>query len=289
MISNAINVNYTFNTKHSFIIIKVFFKYNSGSTNFFNGVFIRAVYKSHRLINFVFLNNPGLYLLLNTKTTIMLRTLIAIVVIHAFANLSFAQIRATTESGNKVLLFDNGTWQYEEQLINAAEKSTLTAKAVAVATLDVDSSKTFATDPEDLFFLPSPRLVRYFGESGGHIRCKLSCSNNLGIVKVHFMWEFPVSDGYRYFGSFKEGSKVTFTMDDGQKVELVMGDESSLRRLDNKNYSVISNASQPLTKTQIAALCAQPFRKMEVGWKKNPEEYDIELTRFLMDTLPTVL
>jgi hypothetical protein len=77
-------------------------------------------------------------------------------------------------------------------------------------------------------------------------------------------------------------------MDDGQKVELVMGDESSIKIFDKKNYSSISNASQPLTKTQIAALCAQPFRKMEVGWKKKPEEYDIELSRFLMDTLPTV-
>ena len=188
----------------------------------------------------------------------------------------------------KFLLFENGTWQYEEKLVNTVEKSALTAGVVAVATIDVDSSKIFATELKDLFYLPSPRLVRYFGESGGHIRCKLSCSNSLGIVKVHFRWEFPVSDGDRYFGWFKEGSKVTFTMDDGQKVALVMGDESSLKRFEKTNYSKVSNASQPLNKTQIAALCAQPFRKMEVGWKKKPEEYDIELSRFLMDTLPTV-
>jgi len=218
----------------------------------------------------------------------MLRTLFVIVFILAFTKLSFAQVRATTESGNKVLLFDNGTWQYEEKLVNKEEKSALSAGIVAVATLEVDSSKIFATEPKDLFYLPSPRLVRYFGESGGHIRCKLSCSSSLGIVKVHLMWEFPVSDGERYFGRFKEGSKVALKMDDGQMVELVMGDESSLKRLEKKNYSVISNASQPLTKTQIAVLCVQPFRKMEVGWKKKPEEYDIELSRFLMDTLPTV-
>ena len=218
----------------------------------------------------------------------MLRTLVVIVFILALTRLSFAQVRATTESGNKVLLFENGTWQYEEKLVNTVEKSALTAGVVAVATIDVDSSKIFATELKDLFYLPSPRLVRYFGESGGHIRCKLSCSNSLGIVKVHFRWEFPVSDGDRYFGWFKEGSKVTFTMDDGQKVALVMGDESSLKRFEKTNYSKVSNASQPLNKTQIAALCAQPFRKMEVGWKKKPEEYDIELSRFLMDTLPTV-
>lgn len=218
----------------------------------------------------------------------MLRTLLFILLLFAFTKLSFAQVRATTESGNKVLLFDNGTWQYEEKPVSTVEKTVLTSEVVSVANIHVDSSRLIATEPKDLFYLPSPRLVRFFGESGGHIRCKLSCSNNLGVVKVHFRWEFPVSDGNRYFGWFKEGSKVTLTMDDGQTVELVMGDESSLKILEKKNYSTVSNASQPLTKTQLAALCAQPFRKMEVGWKKKPEEYDIELSRFLMDTLPTV-
>ncbi len=218
----------------------------------------------------------------------MLRSLFLIVLMLAFTKLSLAQVRATTESGNSVLLFDDGTWKYEEKTIDTAENSALTTGIVAVATIDVDSSITYATKPKDLFYLPSPRLVRYFGESGGNIRCKMSCSNSLGTIKIHFRWEFPVSDGNRYFGSFKEGSKVTFTMDDGQMVELVMGDESSLKILDKKNYSTISNDSQPLTKAQMAALCAQPFRKIEVGWKKKAEEYDVGISRFLMDTLPTV-
>lgn len=211
----------------------------------------------------------------------MLRTLLLIVFIFACTNLSFAQVRATTESGNKVLLFDNGTWQYEE-------KSVMTAGVVATTSVNVDSSRVIATEPKDLFYLPSPRMVRFFGESGGNIRCKLSCSNSLGTVKIQFSWEFPVDDGNRYFGLFKEGSKVTLTMDDGQLVELVMGDENILKRFETRNYSMISNVSQPLTNKQLTALCAQPFVKMEVEWKKNPEKYDIEQSRFLMDVLPII-
>lgn len=218
----------------------------------------------------------------------MLRTLFLFVFLFAFTILSFAQIRATTESGNNVLLFNNGTWKYEEKHVTTGNETALTAGVLAAATIDIDSSKTFETEPKDLFYLPSPRLVKYFGESGGNIRCKLSCSNNLGVVKLHFKWEFPVSDGNRYFGKFDEGSIVTFTMDDREKVELVMGNESNLTIFEKNNYSMISNNSMPLTKTQIAALNAQPFRKMEVGWKKKSEDYDIELTRFLMDALPTV-
>ncbi len=218
----------------------------------------------------------------------MLRTLFLIVCILSFSKLSFAQVRATTESGNKVLLFDNGTWQYEEKLVNAVEKADVPVAVVVAATIVVDSSKTVATEPIDLLYLPSPRLVKYFGESGGYIRCKMSCSNSQGTVKILLMWEFPVLDGNRYFGMFKEGSLVTFTMEDGQKVEVIMGDENALDYYKSTNYSRISNATMPLTPTQIAALCAQPCRKMEVGWRKNPEEYDIESTHLLMDTLPTV-
>lgn len=204
----------------------------------------------------------------------------------AFVNLSFAQIRATTERGNKVLLYDNGTWKYEEKVAKAAEPEVVTA---TIATgIVVDSARTYQSEPEDLFYLPSPRLVKYFGEARGRIRCKLSCSNNQGSIKLDFMWEFPVVDGNRYFGWLKEGSRVTFTMEDGQEVDVLMGNDGDLKRLEKQNYSVLSNSSIPLTQAQLIALTAQPFRKMEVGWKKNPEEYEIALSRFLMEALPTV-
>lgn len=219
----------------------------------------------------------------------MLRSLFSIVFILVFTNLTFAQVRATTESGNKVLLFDNGTWQYEEKSVDGEENVAVTASAIGVAAIAVDSTREIATEPKDLFYLPSPRLVKYFGEQGGHIRCKVSCSNNLGDVKLQFAWEFPVSDGSRYFGWFKEGSIVTLTMDNEEKVELVMGDENKVKSYEKNNYSMISNISKPLTNKQIAELCAQPIRKVEVGWKKKVEEYDVGISRFVMDTLPTVL
>jgi hypothetical protein len=200
------------------------------------------------------------------------------------ANFSIAQIRATTESGNKVLLYDNGTWKYEEKVAEAAEPVVVAVSAA----ISVDSTKTYQTEPEGLFYLPSPRLVKYFGDARGGIRCKLSCSNNLGTVQLHFTWEFPVVDANRYFGWLKEGSRVTFTMEDGQKVDVFMGKDGDLKRLEKQNYSVLSNSSVPLTQEQLTALTARPVRKMEVDWKKKPEEYEITQTGFLMEALPTV-
>ena len=218
----------------------------------------------------------------------MLRIVFLFILTFTVIKTSLGQIRATTESGNKVLLFENGTWQYEEKSLAAEKASSLEAGVVAAATVNVDSSREITTEPSEFFYSVSPRLVKYFGERGGKIRCKLNCSNNLGIVKLHFSWEFPVADGDRYFGFFDEGSKVIFTFYDGRTVELIMGDERTLKRLEKHNYSLITNNSQPLTSSQLVAFTAQPIRKMEVGWRKRPEEYEIIKSRFLMETLPTV-
>jgi len=219
----------------------------------------------------------------------MLRTLFFTVTILALSDLVFAQVRATTESGNRVLLFDNGTWKYEEKSVAAVEESTVTTAVIAAPHIVIDTTKIVSTDQEELFFLASPRLVKFFGEAGGKIRCKLRCSNDLGLVKVHLAWEFPVIDSERYFGWFAKGTKVTFTLDDGKTVEIVMGDERSEKKYEKSNFSMMSNASEPLTKTQIGVLTGQPARKVEVGWKKDGEEYNFNKSPLLMEALSSVL
>ena len=219
---------------------------------------------------------------------------ILILLVVASAQLSLAQIRATTEGGNKVLLFEDGTWKYHEneivEVISAEPDAAVAAATVAtVAAIEIDNTKEVTTDPENIFFLPSPRLVKFFGEKGGNLRCKMSCSNNKGDVKVRFQFEAPVGDGARYFGWFKEGTLITFTMIDGQKVEMTMADEAEIKQMKKYNYSVLSNASVPLTESQLSILASQPFRKIEVGWKKKSEEYDLDRSNYLMETLPTVL
>ena len=219
----------------------------------------------------------------------MLRTLLVTVFSLIVISQSNAQVRATTESGNKVLLFDDGTWRYEEKTIASDQNTAPVAPAaVAAAAVAIDASKVAESKPADLFFLPSPRLERYFGDKAGNIRCKLGCSNNQGVVKVHFIWEFPVSDGNRYFGWFKE-TDVIITMMDGQELTLVSSEESSIKRYEKSSYSAISNTSIALSPEQIAILSSQPMKKMEVGWRKKPETYDLDQSRLLMEALREVL
>jgi hypothetical protein len=213
----------------------------------------------------------------------MLRSVLIIILVFASTKISFAQIRAITENGKSVLLYDNGTWQYEDK---SQETATIVTETIIAPAVTVDSTREISADLEELFYLPSPRLERYFGDNNGNIRCKLGSTNNHGSVTIQFSWEIPVVDGDRYFGSFGEGTKVVLTTVDGQKIDMTMGGKSDVKRLEKHNFSVITNGTYPLTIEQLAALTAQPIRKMEVDWKKKSEEYDFDNSSVLMDMLP---
>lgn len=218
----------------------------------------------------------------------MSRTSIALLILLFSSINSFSQIRATTESGNKVLLYENGSWKYEEQNIGTENASLPSAAIVATAAIMVDSTKSESSDSEEIYYGPSPRLVKYFGDAGGKIRCNFSCLNELGTVTLQFIWEFPVSDCNRYFGWF-EDSKVTFTMEEGETLELISGEKSDIKRYERNNYSVLTNTSLPLTQEQITILASQPIRKMEVSWRKRPEEYEVSDRLLFVNSLPGIL
>lgn len=208
-----------------------------------------------------------------------------------FTQLCLAQVRATTESGNKVLLFEDGTWKYEEKSVSTATKESdviPVAVAVALPQITIDSTKEFVSEAKNLFYLPSPRLVRFFGEQNGRIRCKLSCSNTAGQIRIHYLWEIPVGDGQRYFGYFRAGSKITVHLQDGQKIELLVGEDSKVKNMERYKFTSISGSTAPLTNEQLVALTTQKFRKIEVYWKKKPESYEIDLSTYFMETLPSV-
>ena len=228
----------------------------------------------------------------------VMKQFILLALLLAATQISFAQIRATTESGNKVLLFDDGTWKYEEKKVTQTTPVTPVAAVPAVATpvvtpaakseINIDATKEVETELTEVFYTKSPRLVRYFGEDKGRVRCKMSCANTLGELTLKFSWDFQVGDGNRYFGYMKEGTKITIHMQDRQKLELFTAEDGNVRAMEKYNITNISGKTQALSQEQLAALMAQPVEKIEVDWKKKPEEYRMEDPNYFMANLPKV-
>lgn len=208
------------------------------------------------------------------------------------SQLSFAQVRATTESGNKVLLFDNGTWKYEEKSVSSTSEKTIVdpiVSPVVVPEVEIDTNREIIQPFTEFFYIPSARLVHFFGDEQGRIRCKLSCENKKGEVKINYMWEMPVGDGGRYFGYFKAGSKLTFHLQNGEEIELVAGEDSKIKARAEYNFTAITGFTQTLSQTQIAALLASPIRRLVVEWKKKPEVYELDYSRYFIENLPKIL
>lgn len=221
-----------------------------------------------------------------------MRRLFVLVSLIFFTQLSFAQVRATTESGNKVILFDNGTWKYEEKTITQ-DSQTETALAVISApvnaeSIKIDSSRQYETESTEIFNQTSKTLERYFGEEKGKIRGRLSCVNNTGDIQVRYVWEIPVGDGQRYVGQFKAGSKITVHLMDGEKVEMQVGEDSKVEPRPKYNFTAISGLTKALTNEQLVALTGQPFRKLEVEWKKKIDLFEVEPSNYFIENLPAV-
>lgn len=225
----------------------------------------------------------------------MMRFVLTLIVV-LFSNIVMAQVRATTERGNKVILFDNGTWKYEEKKSDtqknndSKENNPVPAASVsATAKISVDNSIEVQTDYEILYTANSKRLERFFGEEKSKTRCKVSCSNNKGKVSLHFLWEFPVGDGNRYYGYLKEESLITLHLPGDQKLALRTAERATVQTREQFNFTAIKCYTKALTPEQLQVLLTQPILKFEVDWKKTPEVYEVDANNYFINKLPNIL
>ncbi|GET34700.1 hypothetical protein PbJCM13498_35630 [Prolixibacter bellariivorans] len=210
-----------------------------------------------------------------------------------------AQIRATTASGNKVLLFPNGTWKYDEgQLVkdtlpnSATQSQTAVAPVVTTApaswSMKIDSSRVDSTMKEQIIDVSSPRLARFFGEEKGRMRCSAECVNEKGVISIRLEWAAAVGDANRYFGFMRDLKDVTFLLANGQELKFQYNPGFKEHFFSNYNISYY-NGSVTLTKNDIGSLLSSPVVRIDMDWKKAPEEYEVKGTQYFMNNLPKVL
>lgn len=211
-----------------------------------------------------------------------------------------AQIRATTASGNKVLLFPNGTWKYDEGQLTKdtlpnpnpqpqqASVAPASAATQASWSMKIDSSRVDSTLKVQIIDVSSPRLARFFGEEKGWMRCSAECVNEKGVISIRLEWAAAVGDANRYFGFMKDVKGVTFELANGQELKFQYNPGFQDHFFNNYNISYYSG-SLTLTKNDIGALLSSPVENIKMDWKKAPEEYEVKNRQYFMNNLPKVL
>lgn len=219
-------------------------------------------------------------------------TLFAIV---ALATNSNAQtIKAITQHGETVVLYENGTWAYEKD-INTSTPPASSEAGVSIATpaavalpaakpIDIDTNKEITTEKIELYNAVSKKLSRFFGEEKGRVRCSATATNSKGKISLNFEFMMQLGDANRYFGYTTKDRTMTLELADGSKVTTTFTENLEEKFIEKWNVSYYK-ASVVLNKEDIVKLLQNNTMRMTVDWKKLEEEYQIDK----MDGIKTML
>ncbi len=175
-----------------------------------------------------------------------------------------AQLEAVTTEGKTVLLFENGTWKYKDEAVTINEFKT-----------DLNSNFSGESEMVELFYANSQRLVKYFGNLKGKIKCRAICKIDSGQAKIYFQWEVGLIDSYRYFGNMKAGRELWLQTRNGEEIALVISEDAEIEFLEKYNYSVLKGTCL-LTEEQFQKVMNSDITELKVGWKKEAESYVIK-------------
>ncbi len=223
----------------------------------------------------------------------MKHLLILFVLSLATLSTSAQTIKAITQHGETVVLYENGTWKYEKDLQNEPVSPNVAAAVVPVAptapaTIVIDNSKELTSDKTDLFNAVSKKLARFFGEEKGRVHCAVSASNTKGEVCLNFEFMVPVGDANRYFGYTSADRPVSITLADGTVISSTFTKNIEEKFIEKWNVSYYK-ASIVLSSEDVNKLIWSDAIRVTVDWKKIEEEYNIEHTKALKNILSEVI
>ncbi len=187
----------------------------------------------------------------------------------------FAQVNATTEEGKKVLLYENGTWEYVPELKSAD----MVEEAVLI-----DSTLNKESLMQTLFYDVSERLARFFGKEKGKVKGNAKVVFVNGVAKIVLQLDYPIADANRYYGKVEQGIKVVLHTSADQQIELFLNDQVQFKTVERYNYSSYT-LEMELNAYQLQLLSKVPMNSIEIFWKKNTENYTISNKKLFIESL----
>ncbi|WP_430809412.1 MULTISPECIES: hypothetical protein [unclassified Carboxylicivirga] len=201
-------------------------------------------------------------------------------------------VKAITQYGKTVILYENGTWKYEKDTGTPAVSAPTTETKPATeskprASLSISSDKEASSEKMELCNAVSKRLARFFGEEKGRVRCMAAVTNNKGEISINFEFMMPIGDANRYFGYTAMDRPITLSLADGRSVSGTFTNTEE-KFIDKWNVSYYKTQLL-LSKDDIVHLMESKAMRMTIDWKKLEEEYQIEDTRAIQQMLLEVL
>lgn len=236
------------------------------------------------------LNPPGIFIFKQSKSKIMKHLFILFILFLTTVSSSAQIIKAITQHGETVVLFENGTWKYEKELQDSitSAKTPIPVTVLSLPPTTIDNNKEVTSDKTTLFNAVSNKLARFFGEEKGRIRCSVSATNSKGEIAVNFEFIMPVGDANRYFGDSSADCPISLVLANGTVLNSTFT-KNIEEKFDEKWNVSCYKASIVLTTNEVNQLLQSNAVRLSVNWKKTKEDYTIEQPGAIKEILGKII
>lgn len=194
-------------------------------------------------------------------------------------NIVKAQQTATTSTGKVVILFENGTWKYAEDI----KKEEEVKKSIPEKPFEILEAKV---EKKEFLMGPSKKLSKYF-KTRNIVKCDLILDSNKDGVSLITEWKVMTGEAYSYFGYIKKGAFLSLQLISGETIDLVFDKEYEPKEFEKYGFSTYSAAIN-LTKSQISKLRNNIIIKATMNWSRRAESYKIASPDYFKNNLQQI-
>lgn len=196
---------------------------------------------------------------------------------------SYAQYRLRTPEGKVVLLFENGTWKYEEAKKEAQVLVEIKENEVNKTINLIDSELESQTVIKGV----SKKLSK-FSETNNVVKSDFQLVSKDGVLLLKTNWKIMDDEAFRFFGYITKKSKMIFSLSNGETIELQYESNFAPKEYPNYKFSTFV-AELELNEEQIKRLQKGYLEKIEMIWSRRTESYDIFNPDYFIRELPKLL
>ncbi len=195
-----------------------------------------------------------------------------------------AQQRLRTPEGKVVLLFDNGSWKYEEikkEILPVIEIKTEKeiSKPIVILDAELESQTVIKGISEKL---------NKFSKTDNQVKSDFQLVSKDGKVILKTNWKIMDAEGFRFFGYITKKSKMLFTLSNGENIELQYAADFAPKEYPKYKFTTFA-AELEINEEQIRKLQNAYLEKVEMFWSRRTESYAIFNPDYFVKELPKII
>ena len=233
------------------------------------------------MVNKKQIQNNLCFLLSFTKRTVGFFSMVFLPLI--FLNLNtYAQKLATTQDGDIVILYNDGTWTYAPHYETVNTRNRQCDYAVNIYEPETGIRKTILK--KDILVSYTNKLLKKENQLRDHVVCEVAVGDLNGEKVVYIDYTLQTPYAFKYYGLIQEGRKLLIKLKNDYTVELKF-DNSDKGLIDHERKETRYRVYAGINDKQIEALMMSEADRMLMPWSQGNEIYPISNPELFINQL----